>query len=164
MTPGLPDSARDAEASTKEKRVGCLCVSSFAPLPTPRPMAHPRLQESFSGSLCWARGSRRTYGADFLGTEELLKQPPRPKGSTWGDEPTSGGLRPVDKCWESTSGKSRSTVLRTEMQAHSDPYEGSLSFCGPGFRSRRSQMTGVRRALSRQQAAGPAVGRMSILD
>ena len=148
----------------QKRRVGCLRVSSFAPLPTPRPLAHPRLQESFSGSLSWARGSRRTYGADFLGTEELLKQPPRPEGSSWGDEPTSGGLRPVDKRWESTSGKSRSTVLRIEMQAHSDPCGGSLSFRGQGFRSRRCQMTGVRRALSRQQAAGPAVGRMSILD
>lgn len=56
MTPGLPDSARDAEASTKEKRVGYLRVSSFAPLPTPQPLAHPCLQESFSGSLCWALG------------------------------------------------------------------------------------------------------------
>lgn len=91
MTPGLPDSARGAEASTKEKRVGCLRVSVFAPLPIPRPLAHPAYKTASVGPSAGFWASRGTYGADFLEGEELLKQPPRPEGSSCGQAGSAGG-------------------------------------------------------------------------
>lgn len=71
MTPGLPDSAHDAEANAKEKTVCCLLVSSFAPSTHQRqPCGCP--QTASAGPFAGLQASRGTYGADSLAAEELL--------------------------------------------------------------------------------------------
>lgn len=71
MTPGLPDSAHDAEANAKEKTVCCLLVSSVAPSTHQcQPCRCP--QTASAGPFAGLQVSRGTYGADSLAAEGLL--------------------------------------------------------------------------------------------
>ena len=83
MTPGLPDSAHDAEATQKRRELTVYVPPPLLSSPPPGPWPIPAYRRAPVGPSAGLQASRGTYGADFLGAEELLKQPSRLGGSSW---------------------------------------------------------------------------------